>query len=161
MTMRQGRRRAGLVLLLIGLLLAIGGFLLPWIDVTCSANCIDSPPLGARAPLGAFGLFWPLWLLAAVAAFFMAWQEGLPTRERSALPASLLAGLVLLVQALTLLILSIRFPHPTTPVLTTTVTPLSAVSPLGAVLIGLGGWLRYHPRRLETIREIAEVPPER
>jgi hypothetical protein len=168
-TKAQGRQWLGLLLLIVGFLLAVGSFTLPWVTITCSANCVGAPSPGLRVPLGNVVVdFWPLWLVAAGAACLTARQEWLPVARRGAFPALLLAGLLLLAQTLTLLLLLaqaltllVASHLPASPVLTSRLTSLSAVGPLGSLLVAFGGWLRYHRQRSAIPSELAEVPAER
>jgi len=162
---KQDRRRMGLALMLGGLALATGGFFLPWLSVGCAANCTFASWAPTRGPIATEGLFlficWPAWLLVLVLAFLTALQEARPASRRGAAPALLLAGMLLVVQVITLLLLAIAITRPGLPVLTFGLLPGSAVSPLGALLVAVGGWLRYHPARADPSRPLAEVPAER
>jgi hypothetical protein len=163
----KGRRRVGLLLLLAGLALAAGGFFLPWLSINCSAHCEGASWPLIRGPVATDGLLlfacWPAWLLVLVFALLTALQEFRPAARRGVAPALLLAGMLLVVQAIALLLLSILITHPDIPVLTYDLLPGCAVSPLGTLLVAIGGWLRDHPGGItpSPTSKLAEVPPER
>jgi hypothetical protein len=96
-----------------------------------------------------------------VVALLTAVQEFRPAERRFAAPSLLLAGMLLVVQAIALLLLGINVTRPGLPILTLGLLPGVAVAPVGALLIAVGGWLRYHPRRSKTFPVLAEVPAER
>jgi hypothetical protein len=159
------RRRVGLFLLLAGLALAAGGFALPWLSVTCVAGCSNDYPLApTRGPIADYGLASfiicpPVGALMLTFALLTVLQEFLPAEGRFAAPFLLLAGMLLFVQAIVFELLGITVGRG--PELTLGLLPGGAVAPVGALLVGAGGWLRYHPRQSETPRVLAEVPAER
>ena len=162
----KDRRRVGLALLLAGLALAAGSLFLPWLRFDCSANCGDLSWPIIRGPVATDGLFlfvcWPPWLLVVTCALLTAVGEFRPGDRRTAVPALLLAGTLLVVQALAFLLVGFTgFSTPPRPVITEELLPGCAVGPLGALLVAVGGWIRYHPRRRDPSRELAEVPTER
>jgi hypothetical protein len=69
-------RCLGLLLLLAGVVLAAGGFALPWMSVTCVANCSYGLVAPTRGPIATDGLFlficWLVWLLVLVLAVLTA-----------------------------------------------------------------------------------------
>jgi hypothetical protein len=157
------RRRVGLLLLLAGLVLAVGGFALPWLSVTCVAYCSDGSGASTRGPIADYGLssFYfclPIGALVLTFAVLTALQEFLTAEGRFATPSLLLAGMLLVTQSIALLFLGITYGRG--PVLTLGWLPGVAVAPVGALLVAVGGWLRYHPRRIQTSPVPAEVPAE-
>jgi hypothetical protein len=167
----KDRRRVGLALLLAGLVLTIGGLALPWVSVSCIATCqtFSADYAATRGPIETFGasLFaWlsPAWVLVVIVALLVARQEVRPIDRRSAVPVLLLALILLLVQAFIFVLLRFYLHFAATPLLVFGLLPGGAVSPIGTVLVAVGGWLRYHPRRGETPGELAQfskVPAER
>jgi hypothetical protein len=155
----RGRRRLGLLLLLVGLALAGGGLFLPWLRISCSANCGDGTGSWSfvREPAtnGLFLSCWPMWVMVVLVALLTAMGEFLRAERPTAVPVVLLAGALLVMQALGLL--SIEFVGFSTvrPVLTFTLLPGCSVSLLGTLLVAVGGWLRYHPRRMAPSPQLA------
>jgi hypothetical protein len=157
----QRRRRLGLLLLLVGLALVAGGLFLPWLRIDCLANCgygygTASWPL-VRGPVATDGLFlfvcWPVWLLVLVCGVLTAVEEFRPTERHTAVPALLLAAMLLVMLALVFLLIGFTgFSPAPRPVVTYTLLPGCPVSLLGVPLVAVGGWLRYHSRRRETAR---------
>jgi hypothetical protein len=161
------------MLFLGGFGLLAGGTALPWVVDTCTARCAPGSAPVAIAPLtsGPVPLFpWVflvailfpyslLFVLAFVAAAVkVALQERLPVGRRSAVPALVLTGL-LLAGTLYPLLSYAQGLH--SPVMESALGPGGFVSLLGCLLVGLGGWLRYHPRQVEAPRTFAQVPAER
>jgi len=152
----QDRRRVGLALLLAGLALAGGGLFLPWlrIDVSCSANCVPGYGTGSwtlvREPAtdGLFLLCWPMWLMVLLPTLLTAMVEFRRAERPTAVPALLLAGALLVMQAIGLVLDWFTGFSTARPVYTYTLLPGCAVSLLGTLCVGVGGWLRYHPARL-------------
>jgi hypothetical protein len=103
----------------------------------------------------------PAWLLLLVFALLTAAQEFRSAERRSAAPALLLAGMLLCVQAIAFLLLGYSVDNFGMPILTFGLLPGCAVAPVGALLVAVGGRLRYHPRRIKTSLVLAEVPAER
>jgi hypothetical protein len=161
----KGRRRLGLLLLLAGLALAGGGLFLPWLRIDCLANCAfaTSPPFLVREPAtdGLFLICWPMWVMVLLPAVFTAIVEFRRARRPTAVPVLLLAGALLVMQAIGLMITSFMGFSTARPVLTFTLLPGCAVSLLGTLLVAVGGWLRYHPRRIATSPFLTERPSER
>lgn len=153
----RGRRRLGLLLLLVGLTLVGGGLFLPWLR-------IDDGPLSlVREPAtdGLFLICWPMWLLVLLPALLTAMVEFRRAQRPTAVPVLLLAGALLVMQAIGLMTTSFMGFSTARPVLTFTLLPGVAVSLLGTLLVAVGGWLRYHPRRIATSPILAERPAER
>jgi hypothetical protein len=159
------RRRAGLALLLAGLVLVAGGLFLPWLSIDCTANCgfgTGSWPLIRRpATDGLFLLCWPMWLTVLLFVLLTAVQEFRPAPRRTAVPVLLLAGALLVMQAIGLAANGFTGFSTARLVLTFTLLPGCAVSLLGTLLVAIGGWLRYHPGGIASSPKLAEVPPER
>ncbi len=159
------RRRVGLALLLVGLALAGGGLFLPWLRIDCLPTCRygNSSLSLVREPAtdGLFLICWPMWLAVLICVLLTAMVEFRRAARPTAVPALLLAGALLVMQAIGFV--SVEFTGFSTArlVLTYTLLPGCAVSLLGTLLVGVGGWLRYHPRRLESSRELAEFSAER
>ncbi len=166
----QRRRRVGLGVVLGGFGLVVLGLALPWETFTCTARCGPGSAPIAYVPLTdhAFPLLpWvfpifallPYSLLAVlafvVAILKVALQERLPADRRSAVPALVLTGL-LLAGTLYPLLSFAQGLH--SPVDETALAPGGFVSVLGCLLVGLGGWLRYHPRRVESARRARRGP---
>ncbi len=152
----QRRRRIGLALLLAGLALAVGGFFLPWLSVTCVANLRQNrimapfPPTRgpARPKASSSSSADPAWGLALVFVLLTAVEEFRPAERHTAVPALLLAGALLVMQAIGLASnVFIGFSTGPQPILTDTLLPGCAVSLLGTLLVAVGGWLHYHPWR--------------
>lgn len=156
------RRLVGLALLLTGLGVLIGSLFLPWVTETCRTNCAHSALPSAGVGLSPLShglndlgftllLTWLYWVLVAVVTFFLVWQEFLPARRQSALPAMLLAGLFAIgvpgVLFLTALLSGSVSNHLTGEVDAEGLGPGSAISLVGVALFAVGGWLRYHPIR--------------
>jgi hypothetical protein len=157
------RRRLGLLLLLAGVVLAAGGLFLPWLRIDCSADCgYGSGPL-VRAPAtdGLFLICWPMWLMVLLCALLTAMVEVRRAKRPTAVPVLLLAGALLVMQAIGLVANGFTGFSTARPVMSYTLLPGVAVAPVGALLVAVGGWLRYHPRRKDPSRELAEVPAER
>lgn len=147
----NGRRRLGLLLLLAGLALAGGGLFLPWLRISCPDTCIyGTPSYFDRAPAtdGLFLICWPMWLMVLIPALLTAVVEFRRAARPSAAPVLLLAGALLVMQALGFMITGFTGFSTARPVLTYTPLPGIAVSLLGTLLVAVGGWLRYHPRRM-------------
>lgn len=153
----RGRRRLGLLLLLVGLALAGGGLFLPWLR-------IDDGPLSlVREPAtdGLFLICWPMWLMVLIPALLTAVVELRRAKRPTAVPVLLLAGALLVMQAIGLVINGFMGFSTAHLVLTYTLLPGFAASLLGTLLVAVGGWLRYHPRRIATSPILAERPSER
>ena len=81
----RGRRRLGLLLLLVGLALAGGGLFLPWLR-------IDAGPLSlVREPAtdGLFLICWPMWLMILLPALLTAMVEFRRAKRPTAEPLPL------------------------------------------------------------------------
>ena len=161
----RGRRRLGLLLLLVGLALAGGGLFLPWLRINCSANCgygNGSWPL-VREPAtdGLFLICWPMWLMVLLFALLTAMLEFRRAERPTAVPVLLLAGALLVIQAIGLMSTGFTGFSTARPILTYSLLPGCAVSLLGTLLVAVGGWLRYHPRRIATSPTLAAAPAER
>lgn len=153
----RGRRRLGLLLLLVGLALAGSGLFLPWLR-------IDDGPLSlVREPAtdGLFLICWPMWLMVLLPAFLTAMVEFRRAKRPTAAPVLLLAGALLVMQAIGLMTSGFMGFSTARPVLTFTLLPGCVASLLGTLLVAVGGWLRYHPRRIATSPILAERPSER
>ena len=153
----RGHRRLGLLLLLVGLALAGGGLFLPWLR-------IDDGPLSlVREPAtdGLFLICWPMWLMVLLPALLTAMVEFRRAQRPTAVPVLLLAGALLVMQAIGLILINFMGFSTARPVFTFTLLPGCAVSPLGTLLVAVGGWLRYHPRRIATSPMLVERPSER
>jgi hypothetical protein len=161
----KGRRRLGLLLLLSGLALAGGGLFLPWLRIDC-ANCGSvygtSSVIRAPATDGLFLLCWPMWLMVLITALLTAIVEFSRAARPTAAPVLLLAGALLVMQALGFEISGFMGFRPGGANLdvTGTLLPGVAVSLLGTLLVAVGGWLRYHPRRIAPSPPLAERPSE-
>ena len=153
----SSRRRLGLLLLLVGLALAGGGLFLPWLR-------IDDGPLSlVREPAtdGLFLICWPMWLMVLIPTLLTAMVEVRRAPRPTAAPVLLLAGALLVMQAIGLMSNGFTGFSTARLVLTYTLLPGVAVSLLGTLLVAVGGWLRYHPRRIATSPLLAERPSER
>jgi hypothetical protein len=160
----KGRRRLGLLLLLVGLALAGGGLFLPWLRVNCTANCGDGTGSWAivREPAtdGIFLICWPMWLMVLLPVLLTAMMEFRRAERSTAVPVLLLAGALLVMQAIGLMSNGFTGFSTARPIFTYTLLPGCAVSLLGTLLVAVGGWLRYHPRRIAT-PPILAAPAER
>lgn len=153
------RHLLGLLLMLAGLGLFVGGLFLPWLTITCTANC--TPGAAAPESIGplsdgpnTFFTLCPcaflLWALIGAVILSLIGLEFLPVERRRAFPALLLAGLLLVGNVLLFLSVdffaSLRgsFDHLYHEVYTVDLVIGCAVSPLGVLLFAFGGWLRYH-----------------
>ncbi len=163
----KGRRRLGLLLLLVGLALAGGGLFLPWLRITCSANCGSGNGSWSliREPAtdGLFLICWPMWLMVLIPTLLTTLVEVRRAQRPTAVPVLLLAGALLVMQAIGFEIVGFMGFRPggSSLNLTATLLPGGAVSLLGTLLVAVGGWLRYHPRRVATSPLLAERPSER
>ncbi len=148
----KGRRRLGLLLLLVGLALAGGGLFLPWLRIDCSADCytFTAPSFLVREPAtdGLFLICWPMWVVVLLPALLTAMVEFRRDKRPTAVPVLLLAGALLVMQAIGLMSDSFMGFSTARPVLTFTLLSGCAVSLFGTLLVAVGGWLRYHPRRI-------------
>jgi hypothetical protein len=155
------RRRLGLLLLLVGLALAGGGLFLPWLRITCS-NCGDGAYI-VREPAtdGLFLICWPMWLMILIPALLTTLVEVRRVQRPTAAPVLLLAGALLVMQVIGLLLDGFTGFSTARLILTYTLLPEVAVSLLGTLLVAVGGWLRYHPRRMAPSPLLAATPAER
>ena len=161
----KGCRRLGLLLLLVGLALVGGGLFLPWLRIDCLPNCAfaTSPPFLVREPAtdGLFLICWPMWVMVLLPAIFTTIVEFRRAQRPTAVPVLLLAGALLVMQAIALMSASFTGFSTWRPVLTFTLLPGCAVSLLGTPLVAIGGWLRYHPHRIATSPMLTERPSQR
>jgi hypothetical protein len=161
----HGRRHLGLLLLLAGLVLAGGGLFLPWLSIDCSANCayVNIPLNVVREPAtdGLFLICWPMWLMVLIPALLTVVVEFRRAQRSTAVPVLLLAGSLLVMQAIGLMVNGFIGFRTAPPVLTYTLLPGCAISLLGTLLVAVGGWLRYHPRQIAASPTLTLAPAER
>lgn len=110
-----------------------------------------------------------MWLMVLLPALLTAMVEFRRAKRPTAVPVLLLTGALLVMQAIGLILINFMGFSTARPVLTFTLLPGSAVSllgaplgaPLGTPLVAVGGWLRYHTRRIATSLILAERRSER
>jgi hypothetical protein len=159
------RRRLGLLLLLVGLVLAGGGLFLPWLRITCAANCGSGNGSWSlvREPAtdGLFLICWPMWLMVLLPALLTGMVEFRRAQRPTAVPVLLLAGALLVMQVIGLMANGFTGFSTARLIVAYTLLPGCAVSLLGTLLVAVGGWLRHHPRRIATSPMLAAAPAER